>query len=244
MPATARRHVPPRTTLLAAVALAIGTAMPLTAQSGTVTFAGVTNNNGAVPIASYSGPALTFSTVVRAGFGNTAAVSTADGRWWTGSYSGQGMVYGNNSGRGNVLEVTLDAGAGSVLSLTSALFGGYANAARNVTFQLFNADYSQSTALFTVLTGTTTPASPTFALNGWGSIIRLQFTETNASGAPAGRGAFDVGVQGIQYTVSASDPGVPGVVPEPSAWALMATGLLGLAMLARRRAAGTGLLRT
>lgn len=218
--------------LLVAVGVSVGTSHTLAAQSGTVTFAGVTNTNGAVPTASFSGPALTFSSQVRTGFGNTAAVTGAEGRWWTDGYSGQGMLYGNNSTLGNVLEVTLDAGAGSVLNLTGALFGGWVNTGRNVTLRLFSSDYSQSTGPLTILTGTTTPASALFAANAWGRIIRLQFTETTAAGVAAGRGAFDVGVQGIQYSVSGANP---NVVPEPSTYVLLATGMGALGIVARRR---------
>ncbi len=46
------------------------------------------------------------------------------------------MLYGNNSTLGNVLEVTLNAGAGFSLNLNGALFGGWPNIARNVTFRI------------------------------------------------------------------------------------------------------------
>lgn len=235
----AARHIPPRvapfrslcTTLLIAATITA----PVRAQSGVVTFGGVTNQNGALPTASYSGPALTFTSAVRAGFGNTAVVQQTAALWWTSDYSGQGMVYGNNSSSGNVLEIALDAGAGFNLNLTSALFGAWVNRAANVTYRLYNADYSLSTAAVTVLTGTTTPATATFATNGWGSIIRLQFTETTAGGVPSGRGAFDVGVQGIGYTRTPATN--QNVVPEPSTYVLMLSGLGILGLFARRRAA-------
>lgn len=232
VPSSIRRQTT-ATALLAAALLAT----PLTAthaQSGTVTFGGVTNSNGALPTATYSGPALTFSSLVRTGFGNSAVAGTADGRWWTGAYSGQGMLYGNNSTLGNVLEVTLNAGSGFNLFLGGALFGAWPNASRYVTYRLFNDDFSQSTNAFTVLAGTSAPAIASFTGNNWGSVVRLQFTETNALGVNIGRGSFDVGVQGISYTVTPADPSPPNV-PEPSTVLLMAAGMFGLAVTARRR---------
>jgi len=217
--------------LLVALGVSTAIAPAAAAQSGTVAFGG--GFDGDVPTTLFMGPILTFSSQVRSGFGNSAMVATADGRWWTNSYSGRGMLYGNNSGVGNVLEVTLDAGAGFSLSLTEAIFGGWLNRAANVTFQLFNADFTQTTGPFTVLTGTMTPASALFAANGWGSLVRLQFTETNTAGAPAGRGAFDVGVQDIQYAVRAV--GNPNVVPEPATYILLVTGMGMLGVVARRR---------
>ena len=206
------------------------TAATAVAQSGTVTFGGTTN--GSVPTVSFSGPALSVTSQIRAGFGNTAGVGTAQALWWTSQYSGQGMLYGNNSSSGNVLEVRLAAGSGFDLFLTGALFGGWPNTARNVSYRLFSDDYSQSTALQTVLTGTVTPADATFPANGWGSAIRIQFTETNAAGAFAGRGAFDVGIQDIDYTVRAT---TSSVVPEPSTFLLMGSGLVTLIAYRRRR---------
>jgi len=226
--APASRFVRSSSALLLALGINAGAATSAAAQ--TATFGGAFD--GAVPTVAFSGPALTFSTQVRAGFGNTASVGTAAGLWWTSQYSGQGMLYGNNSTLGNVLEVTLDAGAGFSLNLNGALFGGWRNTARNVTYNLYNADYSLSTGPLTVLAAAATPASPLFPVNGWGSIIRLQFTETNASGASAGRGAFDVGVQNIGYTVT---PATVGVIPEPSTYILLATGMGMLGVIARRR---------
>lgn len=236
VPIRARRFA----TATAALAAAL-LATPLTAthaQSGTVTFGGVTNNNGALPTATYSGPALTFSSVVRNGFGNSAVAGSADGRWWTNGYSGQGMLFGNNSSLGNVLEVTLDAGTGFNLFLGGALFGAWPNASRYVTYQLFNDDFSQSTGAFTVLAGTSTPAIASFTGNNWGSIVRLQFTETNAMGVNVGRGSFDVGIQDISYTVSRDEPS-PQDVPEPSTFLLVATGVFGLVVTARRHTRNT-----
>ena len=218
--------------LLVALGVSISLAPTAAAQSGTVTFAGETPQNNAQPVASFSGPVLSFSTQVRKGFGNTAAL-TDGGLWWTNDYSGQGMMYGFSETRGDVLEVTLGVGAGFSLSLTEALFGSWPNVARHVTYQLFNADFSQTTGPFTVLAGALTPASALFGANQWGSIVRLQFMETDAQGAPAGRGPFDVGVQGIQYTVR--DLSDPTVVPEPSTYVLLATGMGMLVIVSRRR---------
>jgi hypothetical protein len=73
-----------------------------------------------------------------------------------------------------------------------------------------------------------------FGANGWGNIIRLQFTEHNAAGAAFGRGPFDVGVQDIDYNFDGSAP--IGVVPEPESFVLLATGLvvIGVGMHRRR----------
>jgi len=231
--APASRFVRSSSALLLALGISAGAATSTAAQ--TATFGGAFN--GATPTVAFSGQALTFSTQVRTGFGNTAAVGTADGLWWTSQYSGQGMLYGNNSTLGNVLEVTLNAGAGFSLNLNGALFGGWPNTARNVTYRLFNADYSLSTGPLTVLAAAATPASPLFPVNGWGSIIHLQFTETTALGASAGRGAFDVGVQNIGYTVT---PANGSVVPEPSTYILLATGMGMLGVITRRRRSSVG----
>lgn len=230
----------------------------LGAQSGVITFAGTPGSGGTVAQESAAlvsslggGPALTFSSRTLTGFGGpsaTNAVVVGGARFWTKpaggffGYSDQSMAYGFNGLESSVLELTLGAAAGT-LSLNSALFGGFANTSpqssavnRYITYQFFNDDYSLSTAKATTLATTPfVPVSEMFAANGWGSTIRLQFSETNAAGTSGVGfdGANDVGIQNLSYTVST----VPtNVVPEPSTYLLMLTGIAGLFVLQRRRA--------
>lgn len=219
-------------TLLAAVLMLATVTTATTAQAqagvGTVRFGG--EGNGAVPTLDFTGgPTLAFSSRVLSGFGNTSVIAGADARWWTGNYSGQGMVYGPSSTAGHVLELRFEVASGFDLFLDRALFGGFANAARSVSYRLFNDDYSQSTALGTVLTGTTTPGSALFAQGGWGNVVRLQFTESDATTGQFTRGPFDVGIQDVAYRVAAPVT----AVPEPTPILLIATGL---AFLVRRAA--------
>jgi hypothetical protein len=203
------------------------------AQSGTVTFSGATP--GEEPTLAFNGgPALDFSSRLLSGFGDAVALPSGGARWWNGAYSGRDMVYGSSSTLGTVLELRLSAAGGSQLTLEDALFGGYFNTARYISFQLFSDDFSQSTALMTVLTGSLTPTLGLFSTNGWGNAIRLQFTETDANGVASGRGAFDVGIQDIAYEVS-SPNGPPSTVPEPGALPLLAAGVTGVWVTMRRR---------
>lgn len=217
-----------RTLLAAALVLAtVSSAATAHAQAGTVRFDGV--NGNALPTVDFiGGPTLTFSSRVLAGFGNSAVVLDAGARWWPTQYSGQGMVYGSSSTPGHVLELRFAADDAFDLFLDGALFGGFVNAERSVSWQLFNDDYTQSTTLNSILTGTTTPGVASFSQSGWGNVVRLQFTETG------GRGPFDVGIQDIAYRV------VPpvNVIPEPSTVLLLATGLalLALRVVPRRTA--------
>ena len=217
----------------AAVLLLGVIASPARAQSGTVSFSGTVPGDEPT-LAFNGGPSLGFSSRLLNGFGNTTALPSGGARWWNGAYSGSDVVYGSSSTLGTVLELRLSASSGSDLALENALFGGFFNAARYVSFQLFSDDYSQSTALMTVLTGTVTPTLGLFATNGWGEAIRLQFTETDATGVASGRGAFDVGIQDIAYAVTTTS-GPPTTVPEPTALALLAAGVSGLWVTARRR---------
>ena len=218
--------------LLSTLAMLTTTAAIAAAQPGSATFVGPQ----LAPTVNYSGATLAFSSRILAGFGNQTDISPALPAllWPNMDYSGRQMLYGNNARTGNVLELRFEAASGLNLTLSGALFGGWSNAARYVGYQLFNGDYSQSTTLATILTGTTTPGVAMFGANGWGNIIRLQFTEHNAAGAAFGRGPFDVGVQDIDYNFDGSAP--IGVVPEPESFVLLATGLvvIGVGMHRRR----------
>lgn len=222
------RHSPrARGRTLLAAALMMATASAATtahAQAGTARFAGVAAN--ALPTVGFAdGPALTFSARVLSGFGNSAVVVDDGARWWPSEFSGQGMVYGSSSTSGHVLELRFEATSGFDLFLDGALFGGFANTARSVRYQLFNDDYSQSNTLSTILTGTTSPASVIFTESRLGNVVRLQFTEAD------GRGPFVVGIQDVAYRVVA--PVI--AVPEPTALLLITTGLALLVVRAAPR---------
>lgn len=202
------------------------------AQSGTVVFNGP-SNNVAPTVNLGGGPALTFSSRIMSGFGATAASGSA--LWFGGGYSGQGMVYGSINTAGAVLELAFTAASGLNLFLTGSLFGGYENRSAFVTYRLFNDDYSQSTSAATVTTGTNLPANPSFSHAAWGNVVRLQFVETNSTGANL-TNAINVGTQNITYRVEAPSTQPPSTtVPEPSTYLLMASGLAAIAMVSRRR---------
>jgi len=220
--------------LLTTLALLTTAAATAAAQPGRATFVGLQM----APTVTYSGAPLTFSSRILSGFGNQTDISPAITAllWPNMDYSGRQMLYGNNAGTGNVLELRFAAASGSNLTLSGALFGGWSNAARHVGYRLFNDDYSQSTTLATILTGTTTPGVAMFGANGWGNIIRLQFTEFNVAGGASGRGPFDVGVQDIDYNFGGSGPPID-VVPEPESFVLLATGLAVIGVGMHRRQA-------
>lgn len=222
-----------RTALASAAVLAVSSTS-LGAQAGTVSFNG--ELGGQIPTLAFGGgPTLLYTAQILSGFGNTTVVAGSQStvQWWNSSYSNQDMAYGNSSTTGHVAEIRLEATAGFDLYLQQALFGGYVNTSRHVSYQLFSDDYTQSTSLATVLTGNTTPAIGLFDANGWGNVIRLQFTETTGAGIAVGRGPYDVGIQDIAYVVRATtEP--PVQVSEPSGLALLAAGL-GLGMVGMRR---------
>ncbi len=224
-----------RTALVSAAVLAAASTS-LGAQAGTVSFTGEVGSQ--VPTLTFGGgPTLLYSSQILSGFGNTSVVTgtNVDVRWWSGQYSNQDMAYGNSATTGHVAEIRLEASASFDLYLQQALFGGYPNTSRFVSYQLFSDDYTQSTALATVLAGATTPGVGMFDTNGWGNVIRLQFTQTTDEGVAIGRGPYDVGIQDIAYVVrGTTEP--PVQVSEPSGLALLAAGLgLGVVGMRRRR---------
>jgi hypothetical protein len=217
--------------IAAAVAIlnvaAFGTA---SAQAGTIVLSGVTPENGVAVAYSYTGPSLSSSSVIRSGFGNTTVVNPTGALWWqSAQYSGQSMAYGNSSFEGTVLEFLFDGGIGNSLTLTGATFGGYLNQARRIGYRFFSDDFANSSALFVATPGNTTPDVETFTAS-FGRRIRLQLTEVNTDNNPTGRGAYDVGIQNINYRFAGTT-----VVPEPSTYALLATGLAVLVAVRQRR---------
>lgn len=235
-----QKRAPSTVVLGAALAALVAIAPAASAQTGTGTV--VFSGNG--PTVSYAGtgaPELTFASRVLTGFGNTSVIAGGRGEWWFAGYSKRDMLYGINASQsGNVLEIRLGAATGFDLFLTDALFGGFSNAARYVSYQIFSDDYSLSTSLATVLTGTEAPAEALFGAVdwgiGWGSAIRIQFTETDANGTAIGSGATNVGIQDIGYVVRSPTEPPDLVVPEPSTLVLLAVGLGLVAIHTRRRA--------
>ena len=120
-------------------------------------------------------------------------------------------------------------GFAALSSDTDFIFnGGFFTAALRdnqlVRIRAFN---SSDGEVFTTLLNLNTSA-PQLLDVVWGGVRRVTFDAGNNE--PGSQFVFD----NFRFNNTA-DPNVPGIVPEPSTYALMATGLIGLIAVARRR---------
>jgi hypothetical protein len=211
---------------IAALALAIALPGAAQAQAGTITFQNTGDGGAVVPI--FTGPTLTTGGTVRTGFGN-APSANANLAYWSSQYSGGPAVYGGANGIGTVAEFTLGHTAGETLALTGGLFGTYPNAGDFIRIRIFDLDFNQ---LFDQVIDTDAATQTLVSFGGVSTqsgLLRLQFTETDAQGAFAGRGAFDTGFSQLTYRATNT------TVPEPQTWLLLASGLGVIGGIARRR---------
>lgn len=106
--------------------------------------------------------------------------------------------------------------------------GGFFTAAfsnaLSVRIRAFNASNAE---VFTTLLNLNT-SGPQLLNVVWGGVRRVTFD--SGDNEPGSQFVFD----NFRFNNTA-DPNVPGIVPEPSTYALMATGLIGLITVARRR---------
>lgn len=146
--------------------------------------------------------------------------------YWPDSYSGSSVAYVEDSSQTTRGAVALfnNNVAGGYITLVSADFGGWPNAAVDIGWELF------STA-GTISTGSVT-TNPT-------GLTTVHFNVTAARNAPIalifGPDAYNGGVQNIVFRFDSTLP-TSGAVPEPGAWALLIAGFgLAGASLRRRR---------
>ena len=113
--------------------------------------------------------------------------------------------------------------------------GSWANAARPTSIRVLGWDFSLLLPQIDV-TISSTPFSFADYLTANGMTaptrsdgIRIQYTQST------GRGAYDAGIDNIAFSTGAVSA---SPLPEPGTWMLLATGLVGVGLAARRRARG------
>jgi hypothetical protein len=142
--------------------------------------------------------------------------------WWSTGYNnlyGVAFARGNDSDSEARIDLLL-LGSGTSIQLHSLDLGAWPNTTRNTTLTI--SDLGNNAVLYTYTgnVGNGTSSATPFSFNNLSSTTGLRIVWQDS--------AFNVGIDNIQYTISA--------VPEPGTWAMLAAGLLGLGALARRRA--------
>lgn len=152
--------------------------------------------------------------------------------YWPDSFSGSSVAYVEDSSgttRGAVALFNNNV-AGGYITLVSADFGGYPDAAVDIGWELYSTTGTISTG--SVTTNPTALTTVNFNVTaGYNQPIVLIF----------GPDAYNGGVQNIVFRF---DSTLPGAVPEPGAWALLIAGFgLAGASLRRRRCSRTSTAR-
>lgn len=223
-PAAPRRSGSPRAHRWLATGIAVAAsaafAMPAHAQT-TLNFNSLTDVDG-------SGVRYVNNCYVESGFrvavaglacGTEAALAT-----WTSAdplfYTGSPALFNN---LGETVEITATSGASfSLMSLGMApVLGGF-GAPTTVTFMGMLAAGGTVSQTFTVPGATT--AMTAFTLTGFTGLSSVRFTVTSPSAEPY-----------VQFDNVMLMAGTTAVIPEPSTYALIGAGLLGVAGMARTR---------
>jgi hypothetical protein len=226
-------------------------ATTLAAHAGaqTITFppADFPGGNGATIADGYGATAAVATTYrVLPGLGNTTPVPGAAVQWWNTGYSTLGGVaYGGSSAAGSVAEVGLQRLGSGTITLTDFDIGSWQNTTRTAFVRVLGwSDFSTILSFSAPIGVAAFDFAGYLTANGLAAPtrtdgFRIQFTQ-DANPATAdveGRGAFDAGIDNIAFEAGrATDPG-QNVVPEPSTYVLLATGLGTLGTIARRRRA-------
>lgn len=144
-------------------------------------------------------------------------------RWWSTGYNTlYGVLWADGGDSNSKARVALQVLNGGQISLQSLQLGAYYQNTLGTTLTI--RDLGSNAVLFSSSQNV-----------GNGSISATPFSFSNLSSTTGlsiewKNSAYNVGIDNIQYTISA--------VPEPGTWAMLAAGLLGLGVLARRRRAG------
>lgn len=145
-------------------------------------------------------------------------------RWWDTSYNNlYGVAWADGGDANSQAVIDLRPLAGGTVALASFDLGAYFRTTRDTTVTVRDLATDAVLYSFTGLVGNaSTNVATRFTLNSVSSAngLRIQWQDS----------AFNVGIDNIQFSV--------GAVPEPGTWAMLATGLLALGGLARRRRAG------
>jgi hypothetical protein len=222
-----------RSAVLVALAAALGA--PAGAQNYTIDFTLPSppfSSGSMIPNTQYDVPGvLDFSIRARSGWGNSS-ITSSNGLYWTTGYNDlTGVSY--VSGAGTLVgEVVLDnLAAGETIRLNSADVGAWLNRTATVGLRVYDFGWNLLFSGTGNTVGSTThasffPASAT-AFSG----LYVQWSILSAStGEPID--AFNSAIDNLNLTIR---PGDVNVIPEPSTVALLATGLVTLGALARRR---------
>jgi hypothetical protein len=225
------RKILMRTTCLLAAALAIGLTMGAAAQAAVLTFEGDICDvgggvagacgNGAPVLASYGDIAGQLDVKYDADLANVGADDRI--RHWPADYSG--MTHVGFGFSGATVEVYLQPLSGYQVTLVGFDLGGWENADRETQITLLGGNGAAISSTGPITVSGTAPLHTAVNLTRPDG-FRIRF----------GPDAYNVGIDNIEFTVSAVDG---TIVPEPSTWALMILGFggVGAAMRTRRRPA-------